>query len=181
MAKVTKKARERHGELVEEIRRHDRLYYADSAPEIDDRAYDRLFEEIKKLELQHPELVRSDSPTQRVGVAPSDGFVRVWHAERMYSLDNTYSAEELDEFLTRIRTGLGGAEPEYVVEPKLDGASIELIYEGGSLAAALTRGDGVEGEDVAAGIRTIRSLPLGIDETGEVIVRGEVFIDLADL
>ncbi len=181
MSGITSETRERHQELVEEIRWHDRLYYIDDAPELSDREYDRLFDELKTLERRYPKLVRADSPTQRVGAAPKDGFARLPHVERMYSLDNTYNEDELGEFLTRIQTSLGDNEPVFVVEPKLDGASIELTYRDGLLALALTRGDGVEGEDVTAGIRTIRSLPLSIPEAGEVVVRGEVFINRGEL
>ncbi len=181
MSETPKAKRLQHAELVETIRRNDHLYYVEDAPKINDREYDRLFDELKKLEEQYPGLVRPDSPTQRVGGAPKDGFKRVRHAQRMYSLDNTYSEVELGEFLTRIKSTLDDVAPTYVVEPKLDGASIELIYRGGVLDTALTRGDGVEGEDVISGIRTIRSLPLGIPETGEVVVRGEIFINQSDL
>ncbi|MDJ0764623.1 MAG: NAD-dependent DNA ligase LigA [Myxococcota bacterium] len=171
----------RYAELIAEIRRHDYLYYVEDAPEISDRAYDRLFQELKQIEAHHPALKRSDSPTERIGAPPKDGFVRVRRAQRMYSLDNTYNEDEINEFMARIRTNTSGKDPAYVVEPKLDGASIELTYQQGQLVLAATRGDGAVGEDVTAGIRTIRSLPLGIDEVDDIIVRGEVFINRADL
>ena len=162
MSKAPKSALERHAKLAAEIRGHDYRYYVEDAPSISDREYDRLFDELKKLEEAYPELAGPDSPTQRVGAPPKDGFQRVKHAHRMYSLNNTYSEDELDEFLERIRKGRGGQDPAYVVEPKLDGASIELIYREGTLAQAITRGDGLVGEDVTPNIRTIRTLPLVI-------------------
>ncbi|MCP4199268.1 MAG: NAD-dependent DNA ligase LigA [Proteobacteria bacterium] len=181
MSAIKDKAAVRYAELVEAIRKHDRLYYVEDAPEIDDREYDRLFTELKKIEAEYPDLLRSDSPTGRVGAAPKAGFVRVRHGTRMYSLDNTYDEEDLEAFLDRVQSGAGGADVAYVVEPKLDGASMELTYRDGLLALAATRGDGVEGEDVTDGVRTIRSVPLSIPQQGEVVVRGEVFINREDL
>jgi DNA ligase (NAD+) len=175
-------AAERHAALAREIREHDRRYYVDDAPVITDREYDRLFSELKTIERERPDLRTPDSPTMRVGGTPAQGFVRVRHPRRMYSLDNTYDRGEVDEFFRRVREGLGSdRDPTFVVEPKLDGASMELIYREGVLTLALTRGDGIEGEDVTGNVRTIRSLPLRIPCTGEVIVRGEVFIHRADL
>jgi DNA ligase (NAD+) len=179
---ATATARARHAHLVREIQEHDRRYYVDDAPAITDLEYDRLFAELKALEEDHPDLRTPDSPTLRVGGAPAEGFVRVRHPRRMYSLDNTYDRADMDEFFRRVREGLGaGGDPVFVVEPKLDGASMELIYRDGVLALALTRGDGAWGEDVTANVRTIRSLPLRIPAGGEVIARGEVFIHRADL
>jgi DNA ligase (NAD+) len=177
MSDVPTKTKARLKELVAEIREHNRRYYVDDAPTIDDREYDRLLLELKEIEADYPELMRSDSPTQRVGDAPREGFVRVRHARRMYSLDNTYNEDEVGEFLKRIESGLETDKVAYVVEPKLDGASIELCYRDGSLVWAATRGDGVEGEDVTSNVRTIRSLPLSIAAKGETILRGEIFID----
>jgi DNA ligase (NAD+) len=182
MADVPKPAAGRHAELVGEIREHDRRYYVDDAPEITDREYDRLFAELVDLERQYPDLVAADSPTQRVGGQPLAGFERMAHPSRMYSLDNTYVEDDARDFIRRVTEALGGeTAPRFVVEPKLDGASIELIYRDGSLAVALTRGDGVEGEVVTSNVRTIRSVPLRIAAAGEVIVRGEVFINQPDL
>ncbi len=172
----------RHAWLVREIREHDRRYYIDSAPAISDQEYDRLFAELRSLEDRHRELCTPDSPTMRVGGAPAAGFARVRHPRRMYSLDNTYDRGDVDEFFGRVREGLDhDQDPVFVVEPKLDGASMELIFRGGVLDLALTRGDGAWGEDVTGNVRTIRSLPLRIPVGGEVIVRGEVFIHRADL
>ncbi|HUT78437.1 MAG TPA: NAD-dependent DNA ligase LigA [Polyangia bacterium] len=175
-------ADDRHGLLVREIQEHDRRYYVDDAPVIADREYDRLFAELREIEERHPELRTPDSPTMRVGGAPAEGFARVRHPRRMYSLDNTYDRAEVGEFFRRVREGLGlDRDPLFVVEPKLDGASMELTYREGVLVLALTRGDGTWGEDVTCNVRTIRSLPLRIPSGGEVIVRGEVFIHRADL
>lgn len=181
MPNETKYSQKRYNELTQQIREHDRRYYIDDSPTISDREYDRLFEELKTLEQQYPDLSTPDSPTQRVGAAPKEGFTRVTHKARMYSLDNTYSQDELREFLRRVERGLDGEKTPFVVEPKLDGASIELTYNRGSLVLAATRGDGVEGEDVTSTIRTIRSVPLRIKEQEEVVVRGEVFINRDDL
>lgn len=174
-------AKNQHAKLAEEIRRHDHLYYVENKPEITDREYDRLFQSLKELEKHYPELITPISPTQRVGATPKDGFVRVRHESRMYSLDNTYNRGEVEEFLKRVDDSLKTESARYVVEPKLDGASIELTYRGGVLELAATRGDGEEGEDVTSSIRTIRSLPLLIPEKDEVILRGEVFINRKDL
>jgi DNA ligase (NAD+) len=172
----------RHAELVREIREHDRRYYVDHAPAISDRDYDRLFAELKQIEQRFPGLVSPESPTQRIGASPAEGFERVPHPRRMYSLDNTYDDEDVREFLVRVEEASGLSDGvRYVVEPKLDGASIELIYRDRALALALTRGDGVAGEDVTSNVRTIRSVPLAIEAAGEVIVRGEVFIHQTDL
>lgn len=181
MFRVPDDVRLRHEALARAIQRHDYRYYVEASPSISDREYDRLFAELRELESSYPELVTPQSPTQRVGAAPKDGFVRVRHAVKMLSLDNTYSREELEEFLTRVRSGLNGREPSYVVEPKLDGASIELTYRNGQLSLAATRGDGSWGEDVTTNVRTIRSLPLKIEETAEVVLRGEIFINRGDL
>jgi DNA ligase (NAD+) len=181
MRSAQAEAAARYAALIREIAAHDRAYYVLAAPTISDRAYDRLYAELEAIERAHPELVRPDSPTQRVGGEPAAGFVRVRHPRRMYSLDNSYSEAEIREFMARAREGLGGAAISWVVEPKLDGASMEVVYRDGALALALTRGDGVEGEDVTANVRTIRGLPLAVPCPGELIARGEVFINVADL
>lgn len=167
--------------LIEKISEHDRRYYVEDAPTVSDREYDRLFQQLKDLEAEHPQIKRPDSPTSRVGGAPREGFVKVSHAYPMYSLDNTYSAEELSDFFDRVESGLGASEVSYVVEPKMDGASIEIVYRDGALVLAATRGDGEVGEDVTAGIRTVPSVPLRIAGNGETVLRGEVLIHKADL
>lgn len=175
-------ARARHAALVAEINEHDHRYYVLDAPSIEDRDYDRLFRELRALEAEHPELCSPSSPTQRVGAAPRDGFVKVEHTQRMYSLDNAYAEGELNDFDRRIREGLRDDEVvRYVCEPKIDGASLEVIYRGGRLELAATRGDGAVGEDVTANVRTIRGLPLTIADTRELTLRGEVLIHRAEL
>ncbi|MBI2893181.1 MAG: NAD-dependent DNA ligase LigA [Deltaproteobacteria bacterium] len=174
--------RERHAALVRLIEDHNHAYYVLDRPAVTDAEYDALYRKLLALEAEHPELVSPFSPSQRVGGAPREGFVKVRHAVRMYSLDNAYSDEELAEFDRRVREGLpDGAPVSYVAEPKLDGLSIEVVYEDGQLALASTRGDGIEGEDVTANVRTIRSLPLRILERRSITVRGEVFLHGADL
>ena len=169
---------ERIEELRDLIRRHDRLYYVEAAPEISDREYDRLLDELKALEADHPELVGPDSPTQRVGGEPIDGFQTVVHGSPMLSIDNTYSEAELREFDTRVRRGLGERALHYLVDPKIDGVAVSLTYEAGLLTRAATRGDGRQGDDITANARTIRSIPLRLTGGGwpDVLeVRGEVY------
>lgn len=179
---VPRQAVERHNALVREIRAHDYRYYVLDDPVLSDREYDALYQELRELEREHPSLATADSPTRRVGGAPRTELRTAPHVERMMSLDNTYSEGELDEFLRRVRDGLPKrAEVRFCVEPKLDGASIELLYREGRFFQALTRGDGIVGEDVTENIRTIRSLPLTIDETAPLTLRGEIVIYRADL
>ena len=129
--------------LVEEIDRHNRLYYLDDRPEISDAEYDRLLRELRELEQAHPELRRPDSPTQRVGAPPAEGFAEVHHVVPMLSLDNAMDADEMRSFDDRVRRELEREEPiEYVAEPKLDGAAVELVYENGRFTVGSTRGDG---------------------------------------
>jgi DNA ligase (NAD+) len=168
--------------LRAQIRKHDRLYYALNKPQISDREYDKLFAELKKLESEHPNLITPDSPTQRVAGEPLDGFKSVRHEVPMLSIDNTYSAEELKAFDERIAKGLETRDYDYVVEPKIDGLAISLLYEKGLLTRAATRGDGSTGDDVTANIRTIRAIPLSLESAGGVKtpgvleVRGEVYM-----
>ncbi len=154
-------------ELRQELRHHERLYYVLDAPEITDAAYDALMNELKRLESAHPELVTPDSPTQRVGGKPAEGFKKAQHSRPMLSLDNAYSAEELADWDRRVRELAGDLPVEYAAELKLDGLSVALRYEpagdgGVRLTIGLTRGDGQTGEDVTSNIRTIRSVPLSI-------------------
>jgi DNA ligase (NAD+) len=153
--------------LRAELRRHESLYYVQNAPEITDAAYDALMNELKKLEAEHPELLRADSPTQRVGGKPAKGFRKVEHSRPMLSLDNAYSAENLTTWESRCRELAGDVPLEYVAELKLDGLSVALHYEpttdgGARLVSGLTRGDGQVGEDVTGNLRTIRSIPLSV-------------------
>jgi DNA ligase (NAD+) len=160
-------AAERVEHLRAEIERHDHLYYVMDAPAISDAAYDAMMNELKRLETEHPALVTPDSPTQRVGGKPAEGFKKAQHSRPMLSLDNVYSAEELADWDRRVRELAGGLPVEYVTELKLDGLSVALRYEpaengGARLMQGITRGDGQTGEDVTTNIRTIRSVPLSI-------------------
>ncbi|HXU20535.1 MAG TPA: NAD-dependent DNA ligase LigA, partial [Verrucomicrobiae bacterium] len=150
-------------ELREKIRHHEYLYYVLDDPKISDATFDRLMEQLKKLEGENPNLVTPDSPTQRVGGAPREGFRKVRHKTPMMSLDNAFSFEALAEFDRRVRQTTGREKVEYACEQKFDGLSLSLIYEKGKLVAGVTRGDGTTGEDVTPNVRTIRSIPLGID------------------
>ena len=145
--------------LRKDLEEHNHAYYVLSAPMISDRAYDEMMQELQRLEAEHPELADPNSPTQRVGSDLMEGFTQVVHQYPMLSLGNTYSEEEVRDFYDRVARTLG--EPfEVVAELKYDGTSISLIYEHGQLTTAVTRGDGVRGDDVTANVRTIRSIPL---------------------
>lgn len=155
------KARERIARLRTEIRHHDYLYYVKDNPEVSDEAYDKLYHELLRLEEEHPDLISEDSPTRRVAGQPLDSFPTIEHAAPMLSLDSDQSPDSLRRFDERLRKGLGpGAPVEYVLEPKLDGASLELVYQGGALLQASTRGDGRRGEGITANVRTMQSVPL---------------------
>ncbi|MBN2560789.1 MAG: NAD-dependent DNA ligase LigA [Phycisphaerae bacterium] len=165
-------------DLREQIWRHDYLYYVEGRPVISDQQYDLLFVRLKELEAEHPELITPDSPTQRVGGEPLEGFEHVTHAVPMLSIDNTYNDSDVREFDGRVARGLEGEAYEYFVDPKVDGVSASLRYEGGLLVLGATRGDGRTGDDVTANIRTIRAIPLklrGEDWPGVIEVRGEVY------
>ncbi len=178
------KATERQIEkLRKEIRRHDELYYVNAAPEISDREYDLLLEQLQKLEQDNPELITPDSPTQRVGGRPAEGFPEVVHSRPMMSLDNSYNIDELRAFDERCRRLAEGRPLDYVAELKIDGLSLSLQYTDGLLVRGVTRGDGRIGEDVTQNARTIRSVPLRLKSNGKLIdtnieVRGEGFIPL---
>src|SRR5436190_20682754 len=166
------------GELSEELRRHEHLYYVLDQPEITDADYDALMRRLQELEAQHPELATSDSPTQRVGGKPREGFVKVEHSSPMLSLDNALNEGELREFDRRVRELLGGDEFRYVVELKMDGLSMAAHYRDGLFTQAVTRGDGRVGEDVTENARTIRSLPLRVKTTLSAFeVRGETVMN----
>jgi len=190
---VQKTARERIEELRETIRHHEYLYYVLDSPEISDADYDKLIRELQSLEKEHPELITSDSPTQRVGGKPKEGFAKVPHSRPMLSLDNAMSEEELRDWDRRVRQLAGpGQQISYVCEYKLDGLSMALRYQQSEDGAAhlklgLTRGDGLIGEDVTTNVRTIRSVPLSIPAAklmkaklpADFEVRGEVVMPLA--
>jgi len=164
--------------LREQIRRHDYLYYVEARPIISDQQYDRLFARLKELEVAHPELITTDSPTQRVAGEPLEGFEHVTHAVPMLSIDNTYNEADLREFDGRVAKGLEGDEYEYLVDPKVDGVSASLRYEDGVLVLGATRGDGRTGDDITTNVRTIRAIPLklrGKDRPQVLEVRGEVY------
>jgi len=165
--------------LALQILEHDRRYYVDADPIIADVEYDRLFAELRAVESEHPDWVVQWSPTQRVGVTPVSTFPKVTRAVPMLSLDNTYDEKELTAFHERVVRGLGGDEPAYVVEPKIDGVSIELKYVEGRFVLGATRGDGIIGEDVTQNLRTIRALPLVLTQPVTIDVRGEVYMERA--
>jgi len=170
-----------------EIRRHDHLYYVLDSPEVSDAEYDSLFRKLQKLEEKYPELVTTDSPTQRVGGQPLEKFGELPHAIPMLSLSNVFEESELMEFDARVKRTIGnGNRVDYVVEPKLDGVALELVYDNGVLKSGSTRGDGYTGEDVTANVRTIKAIPLKVKSEGcfaaatLIDVRGEIFMDRAE-
>jgi DNA ligase (NAD+) len=185
---MSKQARKRIEELRDEIREHDYKYYVLAEPVISDREYDALMKELEKLETENPDLITPDSPTQRVGTDLTKDFKPVTHLTPMLSLANTYNEDELFDFDRRIREGLPeGEKIEYVVEPKIDGASVSLHYIDGYLVTAATRGDGFVGEEITSNVKTIRSVPLRLKRVpavpysfNNIEVRGEVFMKLND-
>ena len=167
--------RKRARELAAEILRHERLYYNEGRPEVTDAEFDALMLELVALEEKYPDLATPDSPARRVGGAPAEGFAAVPHAVPMLSLENAYSWEEAEAWLARAARLLGQEPPAFLAELKIDGLSISLEYKGGVLVRGATRGDGYRGDDVTENVRTIRSIPLAIDEKSPLEVRGEVF------
>jgi DNA ligase (NAD+) len=170
--------------LRRELRHHDHLYHVEGRPEISDAAYDELFRKLQALEARHPELVTPDSPTQRVGAEPRSDLPTVAHRAPMLSLDSSQDPDDVRRFDERIRKGVDGHEVVYLLEPKLDGVSIELVYEEGVLVQAVTRGNGREGEGVTDNVRTIRSVPLRLRDEERPVprmlsVRGEVLMRLS--
>ena len=173
--------------LRDKIRHHESLYYVLDSPEISDAEFDKLMQQLKQIESEHPDLVTPDSPTQRVGGKPREGFVKVPHSSPMLSLDNTYNEEELRDWERRVHELSGRSDVDYVCELKLDGMSLALVYEDGKLARGVTRGDGSIGEDVTLNIRTVRSIPLVIPSEklkkagipADFEVRGELLMPTA--
>src|SRR5262249_8875499 len=166
------------------IDHHNYQYYVEAKPEISDREFDKLLEELKRIETEHPELVTPDSPTQRVGGQPIDDFETVKHRLPMLSIDNTYNADELREFDRRIRKVLGKEPVIYVVELKIDGVAISLTYEDGQFSVGATRGDGERGDDVTHNLKTIGGLRLKLrtDQPPELFeARGEVYMTREEL
>jgi len=192
-----KQAGKRIDELRDELRHHEYQYHVLDSPEISDAAYDALMRELRRLETEYPELVTPDSPSQRVGGKPKEGFAKVQHSRPMLSIDNVNDEQELSDWERRVQSLLGGAQVSYVCELKMDGVSLALHYDagpGGSalLRRALTRGDGVTGEDVTTNVRTIRSVPLSVSKErlrqaklpqsfevrGEVVMPDEAFLKM---
>ena len=173
--------------LREKLRHHEYLYYVLDSPEISDADFDKLMQQLKALEAENPALITPDSPTQRVGGKPREGFVKVAHSSPMLSLDNTYNEEELRDWERRVHELSGRKDVDYVCELKLDGMSLALVYEGGRLARGVTRGDGSVGEDVTLNVRTVRSIPLSIPKEklkkagipADFEVRGELLMPTA--
>src|ERR1043166_6290866 len=174
-----KHAAKRIAELREQIREHDRRYYEEAAPVISDREYDRLYHELVDLEAQFPELVTPDSPTQRVGGKPLQAFAQIAHRLPMLSLDNTYSEEEVANFYRRITRLLPNEKIPVVIEPKVDGVAVSVMYENGKLKYAATRGDGLVGDDITQNIKTIKSVPHELRGAAPKVfeVRGEAYLD----
>jgi DNA ligase (NAD+) len=187
MSTASKSIESRVESLREKIRHHEYRYYVLDDPEISDAEFDRLMSKLKELEAEHPDLITPDSPTQRVGGKPREGFVKVRHSSPMLSLDNAYTEEELHNWERRVHELSGRKDIEYVCELKLDGMSLAVRYEDGQLARGITRGDGTTGEDVTANVRTVRSIPLSISKekqkkTGVPLdfeVRGEMLMPIA--
>src|SRR5271170_1740057 len=187
MASPSKDVEKKIEALREKIRHHEYLYYVVDNPEISDLEFDKLMRQLKDLEAEHPELIAADSPTQRVGGKPREGFVKVPHSSPMLSLDNTYNEEELRDWERRVHELSGRTEVDYVCELKLDGMSLALIYEDGKLVRGITRGDGSVGEDVTLNVRTVRSVPLSIPKEklkkagipADFEVRGELLMPTA--
>ncbi|MGQ0694837.1 MAG: NAD-dependent DNA ligase LigA [Nitrospiraceae bacterium] len=181
---TTSSVQERLDYLKNQIRHHDYLYYVKACPEISDGEYDCLFHELVELEQAHPELVTSDSPTQRIGAPPLAELGKVQHEKPMLSLDSVADQNDVLAFDQRMKRELDSTQIEYTVEPKFDGLSVELVYDQGIFVRGSTRGDGTTGEDVTLNLRTIRSLPLQLQTSGpapaHLVVRGEVYMRLND-
>lgn len=181
---ATSKLEQEVQRLRAEIDRHNWLYYNEAAPEITDREFDQLLKRLEAIEAEHPELVTPDSPTQRVGGEPLGSFETVTHAVPMLSIDNTYSYNEVREWDARVRKGLtSGESVRYVVELKVDGVAVSLRYDEGRLVLGSTRGDGSRGDDITANLRTVRNIPLRLDDGHPALVevRGEVFMTNSEL
>src|SRR3954470_509199 len=179
MAPEEKEAAKRIAALRSEIEEHNRRYYEEAAPTISDREYDALYRELGDLEKKFPDLATANSPTQRVGGKPLEAFGQITHRVPMLSLDNTYSEEEVGDFYRRMERLLPNKKIPVVIEPKVDGVAVSLLYEKGELRYAATRGDGTVGDDITQNIRTIRSVPKQLKGNVPDIleVRGEVYMN----
>src|SRR5438132_8360599 len=179
MAKDEAHAAKRIAQLRVEITEHDRRYYEQAAPTISDREYYRVYKELVDLEAKFPDLVTPDSPTQRVGGKPLQAFAQIQHRVPMLSLDNTYSEDEIANFYKRITRLLPDEEIPVVIEPKVDGVAVSVMYENGRLKYAATRGDGLVGDDITQNIKTIRSMPQQLRGSAPKVfeVRGEAYLD----
>ena len=172
-----KEIQEKYDKLKEKVKKHSYLYYVKNQPEISDREFDKLFDELLDMEAKHPDLVTDDSPTQRVGGEPVEGFETVEHSHPMLSLQNTYSREEVEDFDKRVKKILGDVDFTYTAELKFDGVALSLVYESGKLIRAVTRGDGYKGDDITPNAKTIRSIPLKTNgDFTDFEVRGEVYM-----
>jgi len=176
MPLTLKEAKKRIQKLREYVVFHEKKYYVDNDPQISDYEFDMLIKELANLERQFSDLITPESPTQRVGEQPLEGFASVEHSTPMLSLDNCYTMEELREFEERIRKIIPTEKIAYVAELKIDGLGISVIYRDGKFAQAITRGDGLRGDDVTPNVKTIRSFPLAIPQSGEFEVRGEIYL-----
>ncbi|NMA91116.1 MAG: NAD-dependent DNA ligase LigA, partial [Amphibacillus sp.] len=172
MSQIEKKI----NELRKQLQHYNHQYYVLDNPSVPDAEYDRLMNELIKLEEAHPELITPDSPTQRVGAKPLDVFEKVEHTTPMLSLANAFDVQDLRDFDRRIRESLSVEQVEYVAELKIDGLAVSLRYQDGVFVQGATRGDGSVGEDITQNLRTVRSIPLAINETNPIEVRGEVFM-----
>src|SRR5207237_8376955 len=172
---------EQYKQLVETVNHHNHRYYVLDAPEIADAEYDRLMQQLREIETDHPELQSPDSPTQRVGAGPAAQFAGVQHRVPMLSLANAFSADTLRAWHERITRLLGGDIKDFAIEPKIDGLAIMLRYERGRFGVGATRGDGSQGEDITANLRTVRSVPLTLNDSPPAYleVRGEVYLSQA--
>src|SRR5467141_140643 len=187
MAAAAKDVEQKIEGLREKVRYHEHLYYVLDNPEISDTEFDKLMQQLQQLESEHPRLITPDSPTQRVGGKPREGFVKVQHSSPLLSLDNTYNEQELRSWERRVHELTGRKDVDYVCELKLDGMSLSLGYDHGQLVRGITRGDGSVGEDVTLNVRTVRSVPLSIPKEKlkkagippDFEVRGELLMPLA--
>jgi len=166
-------ARKRHAQLAAELRRHDHAYYIETKPLISDREYDRLYHELLDLEKAFPELVTPESLSQRVSGVPLKEFRPVKHLLPMLSLDNTYSQDEVRDFVKRVQKLMPGETLDWAVEPKVDGVAMSLRYENSRLSIGATRGDGTTGDDITTNLKTIRSVPLQLHKSGKAAKSGQ--------